>query len=94
MSAIMVFVSSGSDEQVIDALEFMARHVNGALAVRIGKDIGRWNSLGPHEKLVMFRFHRSACFAAAPLLRSKDRISHAEEALANESKASSSLGLG
>lgn len=71
------------DEQAIDALEFMARHVNGALAVRIGKDIARWNYLAPDEKLAAFRFHRTACIACSPILRSKDRIAHAEEALAN-----------
>lgn len=69
------------DEQAIDALEFMARHVNGALAVGIGRDLERWSAMGDAEKLRVFRAHRTRCAAASPILRTKDRLSHAEEAL-------------
>lgn len=70
------------DLQAIDALELMARFVNGALALRIGRDIERWATLTGREKLSSFRGHRALCEQCCPLLKTKDRIWHAEEALA------------
>ena len=70
-----------SDDQAVEVLEYMASQVNGALALKIGRDLERWSLMRPDEKLAVFRRHRLMCQQAAPHLRTKDRINHAEEAL-------------
>ncbi len=71
------------DEQVKDVLQFFADHTRNRPLIyeEIAKTANRWDDLNPDQKVVLFERCARRFGAVHPTLATKDRVTHAREAV-------------